>query len=92
MKVFSAVMVVVAVFAATANALEDEPTCPEKDDIFNPVHFPHPTSCEKFYKCFNGEKIEMDCPDGLHWNIEKDYCDHLAEADCVRPLPFHAIN
>ncbi|XP_058124160.1 peritrophin-1-like [Anopheles coustani] len=76
---------------AVVTAHAAERTCPERDDIFNPVHIPHETECTKFYKCLNGEKIEMDCPENLHWNIEQDYCDYPDVANCVRPIIHHSF-
>ncbi|XP_035795893.1 peritrophin-1-like [Anopheles albimanus] len=81
-----AVLVLIGMVAAVY-AQETEQVCPEHDDIFNPVHFPHPTNCEKFYKCNNGQKFEIDCPAGLHWSVEKDYCDYPSEAGCVSAVP-----
>ena len=79
-------LVLLATFAVAVHALDIPLECPEEDDIFHPVHIPHFTDCTKFYKCFNGKKYEMDCPAGLHWNIEKDFCDFPDEANCERPL------
>uniref|UniRef100_A0A182NC04 Chitin-binding type-2 domain-containing protein n=1 Tax=Anopheles dirus TaxID=7168 RepID=A0A182NC04_9DIPT len=86
-------LVLLGMFAvAISRAAEVTLTCPAEDDIFNPVHIPHFTDCTKFYKCFNGEKYEMDCPSGLHWNIEQNYCDYPEQAHCERPLQIDPIS
>lgn len=85
-------LVLLATFVVAVQALDIPLTCPENDDIFHPVHIPHFTDCTKFYKCFNGGKYEMDCPGGLHWNIEKDYCDFPEQANCKRPLQIDPIS
>ncbi|XP_053676426.1 peritrophin-1-like [Anopheles nili] len=79
-------LILFATIAVAVKASDITLTCPETDDIFNPVHIPHFTDCSKFYKCFNGEMYEMDCPAGLQWNIEKDFCDYPEDANCERPL------
>lgn len=54
--------------------------CPA-DNSGPPVHLPH-EDCSKFYKCDWGIPVEMDCPDGQHWNAAADYCDHPENANC----------
>ncbi|XP_052563036.1 peritrophin-1-like [Culex pipiens pallens] len=90
MKVFPTGLVIFLLVTATALALDYPRECPSaaEEDPWHPVHLPHPTDCSKFYKCFKGQKHEQVCPGGLHWNIERDYCDYPEEAKCVRPLPY----
>lgn len=61
--------------------------CPADEDPKDPTHLPHPTDCNLFYKCLEGVPSLLNCPEGLHWSIEKNYCDYPENAKCVRPLP-----
>lgn len=85
MRVTFVLMLVVTL--TVTNALQVPQECPsvEEEDPMHPVHLPHPIDCHKFYKCYKGQKHEMECPSDLHWNIEKDYCDYPEQANCVRP-------
>lgn len=56
--------------------------CPPRDDPFNPVHFPHPFECDKFYKCWNGSGILQACPLGLHFSTKTDRCERPEDAGC----------
>jgi hypothetical protein len=59
-----------------------DPECPWPDPLNYTVHLPHETDCTKFYKCDNGQKVEFDCPDGLHFNKELEVCDWPQDAGC----------
>lgn len=60
--------------------------CPEVDPYNYTVHIAHETNCSKFYKCFNGEKYEMECPKYkkglLHFNKLLQVCDYPKSAGC----------
>jgi hypothetical protein len=43
---------------------------------------PHPESCSKYFICFDGESIERECFDGLHWNNEEQQCMQPELAGC----------
>ncbi|XP_053686231.1 keratin-associated protein 10-3-like [Sabethes cyaneus] len=69
---------------------DPHPECP----LFNP---PKPKLlrhrlCTKFYKCETGRACEMDCPAGLHFNVNRQVCDWPWFACCdpsmeCRPNP-----
>lgn len=40
----------------------------------------HDTDCNKYYQCQFGSLLELNCPPGLHWNI--DHCDWPQMANC----------
>lgn len=48
----------------------------------NPVHLPHQSNCERFYKCDHGLAFEYQCPIGQHWNAMRNYCDFPGNANC----------
>lgn len=56
--------------------------CPEVDPPLNPIHLPHETSCEYFYKCSNRHIFLFPCPPGLHWSIQLDRCEWPWIANC----------
>lgn len=56
--------------------------CPEVDDVNNPVHLPHPTDCNKFFKCLQGVAYEHVCPEGQHWSIDNNWCVFPENANC----------
>nr|KAF7404154.1 hypothetical protein H0235_014848 [Vespula pensylvanica] len=43
---------------------------------------PHPTDCDKYYKCENGDYVLKTCPSGLHWDRERNICNKPSEAKC----------
>lgn len=50
--------------------------CPsDAEDPEGDVLLPHETDCSKFYICSHGEKVEMNCPESLHFNPDENYCD-----------------
>ncbi|XP_065085730.1 uncharacterized protein LOC135707776 [Ochlerotatus camptorhynchus] len=65
--------------------------CARNDDPMHPLHLPHPTSCQKFMKCFSGMRFELDCPPGQHWAAHLNRCDFPSIAKCViNAKPFQA--
>lgn len=56
--------------------------CPAQQNPRNPVHLPHATNCERFYKCDHGMAFEYQCPVGQHWNVARNYCDFPNMANC----------
>lgn len=58
-------------------------TCPPAEDNQRPTHLNHPTDCGKFYKCWDGEPVLMDCPDNTIWNPTVLYCDFPKNVRCV---------
>lgn len=49
---------------------------------------PHP-NCEYFYKCANGDAVEIKCNDDLEWNQIEQYCDYPENANCVNGAAPH---
>ena len=42
-----------------------------------------PNNCAQFYQCANGHQYPMqECPEGLLYNAEKEYCDWPENVDC----------
>lgn len=57
--------------------------CPEVYDPYQQVYFPH-VDCSKYYICTaEGNKLEQNCPAGLHWSQSFGYCDWPEVAECV---------
>lgn len=46
------------------------------------VFYSHPSTCGRFYKCFNGRAYLMDCPSSEHWSVHLDRCDYGPLAKC----------
>merc|ERR1712126_735788 len=58
------------IIAATASACEDG------------MHA-DPNNCAQFYQCANGHQYPIqECPEGLLYNAEKEYCDWPENVDC----------
>lgn len=68
-----------------------DPRCPAVDEPLNPVHLPHESDCELFYKCSNTHRILFQCPAQLHWSVVHDRCEWPSIANCdpemLPPLP-----
>lgn len=53
------------------------------------AYLPHPTICQKFFICMNGNKERAECADGLIFDVERNTCffEHLSTCiiDWVEP-------
>ncbi|KAG5673373.1 hypothetical protein PVAND_003429 [Polypedilum vanderplanki] len=56
--------------------------CPLNQNANNPIHLPHESDCNRFYKCDHGLIFEYRCPNGQHWNARRNYCDFPNTANC----------
>ncbi|KAG5669038.1 hypothetical protein PVAND_016940 [Polypedilum vanderplanki] len=66
--------------STTTEGFENQ--CPEIDDPDDLVFLPSNESCEIYYLCFNGDKIQRKCNEGLHWNVELNWCDFPENSGC----------
>lgn len=41
------------------------------------------SDCSKYKQCVNGEFVQFECANGLHWNTALDTCDWPANAKCT---------
>jgi len=62
------------------------PPCP-----FSGAYMPHPQDCTKFYTCAGAVAFVNDCQPGLHYNMEKMWCDYPDQANCIAG-PDHACD
>ena len=62
--------------------IEDSRCAPDEPDMYHPIHFAHPTDCTMFYRCYLHKAFKAQCPGGLHFNEEKEYCDYPHWANC----------
>lgn len=77
--VFAVILLAVAVVA-------DEGLCPKEDANSEIGRLVVHSDCDKFYKCVEGEAIEMYCPDGLFFNSVFRFCDWSLNVDCGERL------
>ena len=70
----------------TAAPAHCTPQCP-----FSDAYMPHPQDCTKFYTCAGSTAFVNHCQPGLHYNIEKMWCDYPAQANCIAG-PHHACD
>jgi hypothetical protein len=52
----------------------DEPDCTGTGA--DPIFYPYPSDCTKYYECANGDLYVEDCPEGLWWHVEVNQCDY----------------
>ncbi|CAH2049168.1 unnamed protein product, partial [Iphiclides podalirius] len=85
-------MRVIAVILLAAAAAADE-LCPTGQEANSEVgRLVVHSDCDKFYKCVNGEAIEMFCPDGLLFNSMFRFCDWSSNVDCgERSMPAEKV-
>ena len=80
MKVFSTLLVIFVMalgpFSAV-NAVE----CPEEQER-QVTFLPSPVDCSKYYVCVHSRPVEMNCPEGLWFNTEVNYCDWPENVAC----------
>jgi hypothetical protein len=72
-KLFSTIImfiVIVLASAAVVNACVDDQL------------YPHPDDCSMYIRCYNGEPVELSCPEGLHFNAVLQICDWPQNAQC----------
>lgn len=58
--------------------------CPSIDQPGKVIHLEHPVKCDSFYKCSFGRAYLMDCPQGMWWNQDKQYCDSPQAEQCAK--------
>ncbi|XP_026325400.1 probable chitinase 10 isoform X1 [Hyposmocoma kahamanoa] len=78
--------------APTEGTTTPTPTAPTEDlDNGCPADFdvhrllPHEYDCNRFYYCVHGEKVERQCPPGLHFNPDVypgPVCDYPENVNC----------
>ncbi|XP_037905573.1 uncharacterized protein LOC119648123 [Hermetia illucens] len=56
--------------------------CP-KWETKGTVLLPH-RDCRKFYICDRGQRVQMECKRGLHFNPRYQVCDYPSQAGCVQ--------
>ncbi|CAO1434224.1 unnamed protein product [Diamesa serratosioi] len=56
--------------------------CADYSEVVIPLHISHPSTCGRFYKCYNGRAYLMDCPASEHWSVHLDRCDYAPLAKC----------
>ncbi|KPI98366.1 putative chitinase 3 [Papilio xuthus] len=83
MRVLAVILLVTAVVA------EDGALCPKEQDANYEVdRLVAHEDCNKFYKCVQGEPVEMICPEGLLFNSVFRFCDWTLNVDCAeRRMP-----
>lgn len=59
--------------------------CPLFDVPGEFVYFPHRNDCQQFYQCSAGRAVQLECPPGFFWNIERTFCDQQQNVRCVTP-------
>uniref|UniRef100_A0AAG5DLD2 Chitin-binding type-2 domain-containing protein n=1 Tax=Anopheles atroparvus TaxID=41427 RepID=A0AAG5DLD2_ANOAO len=64
---------------------QPNPSCPPNDSSGN-VFLPHP-NCGLYYKCSWGNACLKECPNGLHWSMQKNRCEWPFLAGCDPNLP-----
>jgi len=67
---------------SVAGCKDSKLECPAEDNLDELVFLPSPDSCSKYYLCFGGEAIQLQCADGLHWSVEEQACLSKDDAGC----------
>ncbi|XP_059477880.1 mucin-2-like [Neocloeon triangulifer] len=76
-------LVLLATYASSEDPTGCETvSCPLLNGEFA-EHKPHPFRCDSFCKCDWGKAVYFACPDGLHFNAEKEVCDWPEAAGCA---------
>ncbi|XP_058793727.1 uncharacterized protein LOC131665687 [Phymastichus coffea] len=68
---------------AICGELSEEPVCPAQQSLDENILIPNPKDCNTFYQCAYGYPHLQHCPEGLHFNPEKSWCDWPINAHCV---------
>lgn len=51
--------------------------CPDVDDAHHPVHFAIETDPTKFFLCFSGDVVVMQCPERQEFDLAKRRCEYI---------------
>lgn len=55
---------------------KDKPKTDARGQVISHPRYPHPTDCQKFYVCLNGEDPrDLACQAGEVYNDESEMCD-----------------
>lgn len=80
------VLLLLVYFAETMTA-QDVPNhsdCPDYNQQSKVVHLPKPGNCQNFYICDAAKTaVQLECPDGLHYNAKESVCDWPESAKCA---------
>ncbi|KAL9704456.1 hypothetical protein quinque_007974 [Culex quinquefasciatus] len=60
--------------------------CSLYENPFDPTHLPHPTNCNRFYKCSYGKACELPCPQGQHFSVAMNRCEFPEVACCDKSI------
>ncbi|CRL00354.1 CLUMA_CG013627, isoform A, partial [Clunio marinus] len=55
--------------------------CPPGNTV-PPVMLPHEYDCSRFYVCSWGQPQPRECPPGLYWSVQNNWCDWPERANC----------
>ncbi|GAB0098653.1 uncharacterized protein DMENIID0001_144210 [Sergentomyia squamirostris] len=56
--------------------------CPLFNDPANLVYLPDSERCDLYHLCFDGEPVQFECYDGLHWDPVNHQCTYPSLANC----------
>ena len=92
MKVLS-ISLVLFVIAVGSNSAVNEVKCPEWTEQHlsesGTKFLPNPVDCSKFYVCVHSMPVEMNCPEGLWFDIERSICDYPKNVVCEGISKYH---
>lgn len=54
------------------------PFCPTRDL----ARFPYEGDCSKYWECYEGTQLQMDCPAGLEFSAAQSRCNVPSVANC----------
>lgn len=46
------------------------------------TYIPSKTDCGRYFICYHGQPIKLECTEGLHWNAVENKCDQPIDAHC----------
>lgn len=76
----------IAFFASLVNAASSEPDCAalaEENPLkINRYYHPHESDCNLYYQCSRYALVQMQCPEGLHFDRIHNVCARPADTTC----------
>lgn len=60
------------------------PVCPSHDNPHNPTFYPHPYICNKYFMCYHGELIHLECSENNVWDKEMNWCTPNPTKPCFQ--------
>ncbi|XP_059608014.1 peritrophin-1-like [Phlebotomus argentipes] len=79
--------VILLFLGASLAAVSEEVRKPTCNDAISDDYIQHPESCNRYYRCVNGQIHDFACPFGMHWSQGDKRCIFESQSSCRINFP-----